>query len=185
MKRNSKRKAMGPHFATGMNGVLHGWSRLAGTTKATLFVGAKVGLSTGPLPEGRMLPEGEVIDAVVGFRGRQIGPAAGATYTIAKGRYNKKNETTYKVEFFPDEPLPTFKRNIKALAQEAAKRLGQRQVFVEMIVNGKTTTTYAATPTGAPNPKQWPKFCAWVRKNSNDAKRPGDECYEAPKPRRK
>lgn len=169
------------HIARGLRGVFYGWSPLGGTTKATLYVGSKTGLSIGPVPEGKQIPQGALIETVIGIRAGQIGPAAGATATVAKGRYKGQPETSYKIEFFPDEPLPKFKKNIRQLAERAARDLGQREIFVEMIEGGKRTSTYSASPSGAPKPTDRNAFCSWVRANSKAAKRPGDDCYRSPK----
>jgi len=176
-----RKKAMGEHFAKGLMGIFHGWGRLAGTTKATLYIGARTGLNIGPVPEGKVIPKSKILKTVIGLRAGQIGPAAGATTTVASGRYKGKPEPTYKIEFFPDESLATFKKNVRRLAEQTARDLGQREVYVELIENGKKTTTYSATPLGAPSPLKRAAFCSWVRKHSASAKRPGDECYRKDK----
>lgn len=172
-----RKKAMGEHFAKGLMGVFYGWGRLAGTTKATFYIGARTGLDTGPVPEGRVIPRSRLLETIYGIRAGQIGPAAGATTTVTLGRYKGKPEPTYKIEFFPDESLARFKKNVRALAERAARDLGQREIYVELIEDGKRTTTYSATPLGAPSPRKRAAFCSWVRKHSTSAKRPGDECY--------
>jgi len=169
---------MAKHMARGLFGGMYGWGKLGGTTKATLYIGSKTGLETGPVPEGKTIPKVKVLETVYGVRAGQIGPAAGGTTTIAEGRYKGIPERSYKVEFFPEEGPAKFRKNIRQLAERLATDLGQREIFVEMVTRGKKTETFTASPTRAPSPLNEAAFCSWVRKNSKSARvDPSDPCY--------
>jgi len=169
-------------YGRALRGILgyDGYGTFGQTKKATLFVGREVGLSTGPKPEGTILTENQVVGKVMGLRVEQAGPAAGATIVSAKGVYKGKHEPSVKIELVDtgiDRGPNGFQRNVKQLAENVAKELGQREVIIEW-QDGKKTTTATASPAGAPSPTS-PKFCDWVRRNSESARsNPQDACYE-------
>ena len=132
------------------------------------------------MAEGAKLSQRTITGTIVGLRVSQVGPMAGATSVTAKGRYKGHPETSYKVEFFHDGSEPSVKKfasNMRALAENAASALAQREIIVELTTDGKRTNTFSASPARAPSPTS-KAFCGWVRANSKIARTdPKDACY--------
>lgn len=189
MRYNShKAKAMRQSYRTVFGGPLEGYDVYGATTRASLLIGRKTGLETGPVPEGKTIPKTTVVDAVMGYRATQVGRDAASTVVDSTGYYKGDREPSMRVDlaFVPNErerSFSAFQRNIKKLAQVTASALGQREILIEWVQNGRTMTTATATPLEAPSPldKTW---CSWVRANSKSARtNKADPCYRKPRKR--
>jgi hypothetical protein len=173
-------------------GRVAGYDTYGPTTKATLFVGRTAGLNLSGLREGQKISTDAVERAIAKARVGQVGVGVyGATITATEGRYRGQKERSVKVELvfvpFAREKTPAaFARNVKALAQDVATDLAQREIVIEWTAPGKLGgRTDTATPKAAPPATRGEAFCAWVRKHSNAARRPSDPCYARAKPKRK
>lgn len=150
-------------------------------TKAILSLGLKRGF--GP-KEGKLIPARTASDAIFRGRGDQVGHATVAgTIFPTIGYYKGTREPSMQVQiaYLPGQERSAagFMRNIRQLAERLAKRFDQREVLIEWEAPGKRGTVESATPTGAPSPTD-PKFCAWVRTRSRNARTDSkDGCYEA------
>lgn len=198
---NERRKGLG----AALRGIFHGYGSYGATHKAILTIGRRVGLSSGKRKEGSTLAPSDVLNQVVKLRVDQIGPKAGITVSQADGRYDGKAERSVRVEVVDtgDDGTPAgFRRNVRRLAERVAGDLQQREVIVEITKpktgarrskrtddRPATIETFTASPPGAPSPTDRDRFCAWVRKNSDEARaaRTADEdgCFAPPKPARR
>ena len=164
-------------------GRMAGYDTYGPTTKATLYIGRTAGLNLSGFREGQAIPRKRLEDAITKARVAQVGVGVyGATITATEGRYRGAREKSVKVElvFVPferEKNTAAFQRNMKALAQDVAGALAQREIIIEWTAPGKLGgRTDTATPKAAP-PATSPAFCSWVRKHSAAARRPGDPCY--------
>jgi hypothetical protein len=183
IRQNKKLGLMGRTFRH----VFGGYDVYGPTNRASLMIGRVAGIEGGIVPEGKVIPSQKIADTVAKMRIDQVGFSnASSTLTLTEGRYKGTKEPSVRLDIYFDggDGTPAkFKRNIQALAENAAKVLGQREILIEWQDGGKKVTTATASPKGAPASTS-PKFCDWIRKNSKSARtNPNDSCYRKKSPR--
>ena len=169
---------------------IDGYGRYGATYAVVLYIGRKAGLTYGGWREGQAIPDSRAVQVVSRRREQQIG-SFDATITHAEGYYRGKPEESIQVRiiFVPsprERTFQAFSRNIRQLAQRVAADLAQREVLIDWQVPGKAIRTDTASPLRAPAATDEKKFCAWVRKHSESARKdPDDSCYQAPARRKR
>jgi hypothetical protein len=126
------------------------WESWGKTTKATLFVGLKVGRATDDFHAGQRIPDRLVYGIVYDVRTEQVGEKYGGSFVRQKGHYippkariagpeTRRREDSMQVILFPakGEGWAAFRRNIKEVVGAILDDLGQKAVIVEWVRGGR------------------------------------------------
>lgn len=128
------------------------WESWGKPSRATLFVGLRVGRSTDEFDKGDRIPERLVYGIVFDVRVGQVGREYGASFIRQKGHYyipsrsrtlgseSRWREESMQIVLFPTptETWAKFRENVKEVAEALVNDLGQDSVISEFVKAGRT-----------------------------------------------
>ena len=126
------------------------WESWGKPTRATLFVGLRVGRATEEFDKGDKIPERLVYGIVFDVRVAQVGREYGASFVRQKGHYipsragdlsaeSRWREESMQVVLYPTpaETWAHFRRNVQGVSEALVDDLGQDSVIADFVKNGR------------------------------------------------